>query len=161
MIAAVGPATAAELESFGIQPSLIADPPEGEVLARLIAGVVRPAGRIAIVRGNLRAGGMDEALKAAGYELLPLEVYENVSPAIPSLDPVPVAAVFVASPSAGDRILQRNGWLRACRFVCIGETTERALRSMGVTSVVATGASLNDWVDELCEAHAQAIGWTR
>ena len=123
--------------------------------------MVRPAGRIAVARGNLRAGGLDKALKEAGYDLIAVQVYENVSPAIPALEPVPVAAVFVASPSAGERILQRNEWLRGCRFVCIGRTTEEALRSMGVASVVPAGASLDNWADELCEAHAQAIGFRR
>jgi uroporphyrinogen-III synthase len=158
LIGAVGQATADELASHGIPPDLVADPPEGEELARLLIERLKRGQTITAVRGNLRAGGLDQALKEAGYDLFSIQVYENFEPEIPPVEPAPVAGVFVASPSAARRLLQRNPWLGSARFFAIGKTTRRAIRQMGVASVETIGPSLEDWVEALCRAHERAVG---
>ena len=71
-LCAVGPATAAALAEAGLAADIVADPPNGEALARALVGRLRRGARIVLARGNLRAGGMEEALEMAGYRLLPL-----------------------------------------------------------------------------------------
>jgi uroporphyrinogen-III synthase len=158
LVGAVGRNTSAKLAEAGIEADFVADPPEGETLARLMIGRLEPNRTIAVVRGNLRAGKLDEMLAAAGHRLVPIQVYENVSPQVPSVDPVAVTAVFVASPSAGRRLLEKNGWLRSARFLVIGKTTEESLLAMGVGSVETIGSTLTDWVEALCGAHLRAVG---
>ena len=157
LVAAVGPATKEELESAGIRVDLVADPPKGTVLARLIMKEVEPPASIAVVRGDLRAGGMDEALEKAGFWIEPLIVYENVGPDIPRLEPSPVAAVFVASPSAAKRLVDKNPWIKGAHYCAIGPTTAAALEELGVGSIEEVGTEIDMQVDALCEAYRRAV----
>ncbi len=154
---AVGRATADELRKAGFEVDLVADPPEGRVLAGLLIDALAPGARVATVRGNLRAGEMDELLVEAGMVLEPVEVYENIAPEIPRLEPFPVAAVFVASPSAGRRLLGANPWMRDCPFYTIGSTTASAHRDLGVSAVERIGAGFDAWVEALCAARTRAV----
>ena len=149
LAAAVGSATAQELASSGIRPDLVAEPPDGACLARLLQAALPRGGRIVMVRGNLRASLLDETLARAGYEVLPLSIYDNVEPDIPALAPFAVAAVFVASPSAAQRLLAHNAWLTASRFFCIGRTTARRLKELSVLDVQALGAQESRWIEAL------------
>jgi uroporphyrinogen-III synthase len=157
LVAAVGPATQKELESAGIRVDLVADPPKGTVLARLIMKEVEPPASVAVVRGDLRAGGMDQALEEAGFWIEPVIVYENVGPDIPRLEPTPVAAVFVASPSAAKRLVDKNPWIRDAHFCAIGPTTAAALEDLKVESSEEVGAELDKQVEALCRAHRRAV----
>jgi uroporphyrinogen-III synthase len=157
LVAAVGPATKKELEAAGVKVDLVADPPKGKVLARLIMKEVEPPASIAVVRGDLRAGGMDDALEEAGFWIEPLIVYENVGPDIPRLEPTPVAAVFVASPSAAKRLVDKNPWIKGAHFCAIGPTTAEALKDLGVGSTEEVGTELDQQVEALCQAHRRAV----
>lgn len=139
LLCAVGKATAEAIQAGGLGVDIIADPPTGEVLAQALTARLPAGRRILLVRGNLRAGGLDEALERAGYEIVGVEVYENSAPDVPAVAPFPVAAVFAASPSAARRLLEANPWLRERPFVGIGPTTEKALRELGVGRVVVAG----------------------
>jgi uroporphyrinogen-III synthase len=152
LVGAVGEATAGELKDSGIEADLVADPPEGRELARRLIERLEPGARILVVRGNLRAGEMDAALQQAGHQIVPLIVYENVDPGVPALDPFEVAAVFVASPSAAKRLLEKNGWFREQSFFVIGRTSADALEELGVGSVTVVGPRFDDWVDALSRA---------
>lgn len=152
LVGAVGDATAAALASAGIDAHLVADPPEGRVLAGLLLSRLAPASRVAVVRGNLRAGGMDRVLEEAGHRLEPVEVYQNIAPDIPRLDRFAVAAVFVASPSAAERLLEKNPWFGQHHFCAIGPTTAAALGRLGVASVEMIGAKPEDWITALSAA---------
>lgn len=157
LVAAMGPATRKELESAGVKVDLVADPPKGTVLARLIMKEVEPPASIAVVRGDLRAGGMDDALEEAGFWVEPVIVYENVGPDIPRLEPTPVAAVFVASPSAAKRLVDKNPWIRGAHYCAIGPTTAEALKSLGVGSIEEVGTELQMQVEALYQAHQRAV----
>ena len=160
LVAAVGPTTAAALEGAGVHVAVVADPPRGEVLARTLldpsAPRLRPGSVVTVVRGNLRASGLDEALGAAGVVLHSLVVYENVEPPVPALAPREVAAVMVASPSAGRRLLAANPWLREATFLAVGATTRESLIGHGVTRVRDAGATLDSWITASCAAHRDA-----
>ena len=157
LVCAVGGATADALSECGFPAGVVAEPPSGESLAEALAARLPNAARVALVRGNLRAGGMDEALERAGFVLLPVVVYENLAPDIPAMAACPVAAVFAASPSAGRRLLGANPWLRKASFVAIGATTEKALRGLGVLSVKTAGPDPRAWVKALCAAYQAAL----
>ena len=157
LVAAVGPATARVLTAAGLPVDMVATPPRGKVLAELLAPLLAPGARVLVVRGNLRAGGLDAALTAAGIELVPLQVYENIPPEIPALAPFPTAAVFVASTSAARRVLEKNPWLRQQHFCAIGSTTREALGQLGVSSVELAGTSLSEWTETLQAAHQRAV----
>jgi uroporphyrinogen-III synthase len=157
LVAAVGKATAKELESAGIRVDLVADPPTGTVLAQRIMAEIEPPASVAAVRGDLRAGGMDAALEAAGFWVEPVIVYENVGPDIPRLEPSPVAAVFVASPSAARRLVDKNPWIKAAHFCAIGPTTAAALSELGVGSIEDVGTNMDVQVEALYGAHRRAV----
>jgi uroporphyrinogen-III synthase len=157
LVAAVGTTTKRELESAGITVDLVADPPKGSVLARLIMKEIEPPASIAVVRGDLRAGGMDAELEEAGFWVEPVIVYENVGPDIPRLEPTPVAAVFIASPSAAKRLVDKNPWIKGAHYCAIGPTTAEALKNLGVGSIEEVGTELQMQVETLYQAHQRAI----
>lgn len=157
LVAAVGKATQKELESAGIQVDLVADPPKGSELARTIMKEIEPPASIAVVRGDLRAGGMDADLEEAGFFIEPVIVYENVGPDIPRLEPSPVAVVFVASPSAAKRLVDKNPWIKGAHFCTIGPTTAEALKGLGVGSIEEVGTEIGPQVEALYQAHQRAL----
>ncbi len=157
IVGAVGPATAAELAAAGIGVDLVADPPEGRELARLLIARLTNSSRVTVVRGNLRAGSMDALLTGAGMRLDPVIVYENIEPDIPACQPFRVAGVFVASPSAARRLLEKNPWMRKNSFFAIGSTTARQLADQGIERIGELGAGFNHWLEALHEAYLQAV----
>lgn len=156
-VGAVGAATAAALDEAGWPADLVADPPLGEELARRLLSSLGAGSRVAVVRGNLRAGGMDAILTGAGLELCPVQVYENVAPEVPQLEPFAVAAVFAASPSAARRLLAANPWMAGQAFVAIGPTTATALSEMGVARIEQAGKQPAVWQATLVAAHRRAV----
>ncbi len=157
IIATVGKATAAEAEVAGWKVDLVADPPEGEVLARMLLTRLQTGDRVLTVRGNLRAGKMDAMLREADLTVVPLEVYENQEPVIALLPPFPVAGVFAASPSAARRLLAKNPWFQNMPFFVIGRTSATAVAALGVSKIQQLGAQFDHWVEQLDLAYRQAV----
>ncbi len=152
LLGAVGQATADELTAAGLEVDLVADPPEGKVLAEMLIERLKPNARILAVRGNLRAGKMDTLLRQAGHQLETAIVYENLEPEIKSWPPFEVAAIFVASPSAAKRLLEKNQWMKEKLFMAIGSTTIAALQELGVDSCELIGAQSDSWLESLTRA---------
>jgi uroporphyrinogen-III synthase len=157
MIGAVGGATAAELRKHGIAADVVADPPEGRVLARLLDAALPRGARVIVVRGNLGTAHLESDLAEAGHRVQAAVVYENVAPEIPEMDPFPVAAVFVASPSAARRLIHALPWMADERFCAIGPTTGQALEGLGVRRVQRVGIQLADQAEALSTAYRRAI----
>ncbi|HUU02123.1 MAG TPA: uroporphyrinogen-III synthase [Myxococcota bacterium] len=157
IVGAVGPATASELAAAGITVDLLAEPPEGRELARLLVAKLTSGSRVTLVGGNLRAGGMDTILAQAGMNLEPVIVYENIEPDVPACQPFRVAGVFVASPSAARRLLEKNPWMNKNRFFTIGSTTSRQLAERGIESIDVLGAGFDNWLEALHQAYLQAV----
>jgi uroporphyrinogen-III synthase len=160
LVAAVGKATAEEVQSHDLQVDLVANPPEGAVLADQLKKALPVGSHLLMVRGNLRAGEIDSILNQAGYELEDLVVYENEAVPVPTLHPFPVAAVFIASPSAATRLLKANPWIKAKRFFSIGNTTARALKELGIKQVEGIGADPRQWIEVLFRAYQDAVNLT-
>ena len=156
-IGVVGPATGAALADAGRQTEWVADPARGEVLAALMTASLPAGARVAVVRGNLRAGAMDPLLNKAGLSLTLIQVYENLSPDIPVLEPSAATAVFFASPSAARRMFKANPWVGERICLAIGATTATALNELGVDAPLQAGAELSEWIEALSSAHFGAV----
>jgi uroporphyrinogen-III synthase len=156
IIGVVGEATADELQKADIQPKIVASMPQGKILAEELCNILPPKSKVAIVRGNLNIGGFDQVIKQAGHELVTIEVYQNITPKIPIFQPFQVAAVFVASPSAARRLIERNAWFIDCPFFAIGPTTAKRLVEHGVVKVTELNTDQKGWIDALYHAYHQA-----
>jgi uroporphyrinogen-III synthase len=142
-VAAVGPSTGEALQQHGVTPWVLADPPHAAGLARKLVECLSPDTPVVFVRGNLSMEILPENLRQAHFRVIPLLVYENYEPAIPTLQPFSVLAVVAFSPSAARRLLAGNPWMRSARFIVPGMTTERAVREMGVEVILISGPELS------------------
>lgn len=156
LLGAVGAATAAALEAASRPADLVATPPDGRTLARLVLERLGAGRRVAVVRGNLSSGEPERTLTGAGYTVTEVIVYQNSPAVVPSLSPFPVAAVLVASPSAVQRLLEANPWLVHSDFLTIGETTRKAAQSLGASRAQAIGTAPDAHLAALTAAHAAA-----
>jgi uroporphyrinogen-III synthase len=157
LLGVVGTATAAALQAWGWTADVVAQPPDGRTLGREVAGRLARGTQAVLVRGNLGTGELERALGEAGIGSISVVIYENASPAVPALGPFPVAAVFVASPSAARRLLEANPWMAQHAFLTIGLTTLKAVRELGVSRARAIGVDLDEHVAALTTAHEIAV----
>jgi uroporphyrinogen-III synthase len=153
LVAAVGEGTRAELDAAGIRVALVAEPPTGHALAEALRGRLAPGQRVLVPRGTLGGGGLEPGLRALGVPSLPLVVYANEPPPPDPIAPFPVVAVFVAAPSAAQRLLERAPWLRDHPFLAIGPTTAAALVALGIERILGPAATIEDQIELLVGAH--------
>lgn len=149
LVAVVGSATAEEAERHGIRVDLVADPQTGEALAVALEERLPAGAEVLVPGGTLPGGGLLSALCASGRPADALVVYENLVPDLPRLAPFPVAAVFVAAPSAAARLLAALPWLVASPFLAIGPTTLARLGDLGVHDARQIGTALDVQVETL------------
>jgi glutamate-1-semialdehyde 2,1-aminomutase len=151
LLAAVGTATARTVAEMGYHVDIVSDGTRAEDLEGPLLARLRPPAAVLLPCGDLHREDLDDRLRSAGLRVEKLLVYRNRQPEIPTLTPFS-ALVFVASPSAGQRLLQANPWLRKERFFVIGETTARALRQLGVDRVEQMGENHDGWLQRLALA---------
>ncbi len=156
LVAAVGPATAEALEAAGIEVSMVAEPATGEALAEALDARLPAGVAVLLPRGRL-PGRLDAALAALGRAVEVVEVYDNPTPELPELPPFPVAAVFVAAPSAAERLLARLPWMIDRPFLAIGPTTLEALERLGVAEILGQSAVHEEQVRLLEDAWRRAV----
>ena len=157
LLGVVGDATAAALASAGWAATVVADPPQGEVLAQAVSRQLSPGARVAVVRGTMTSGEPETTLAHLGMSVATVMVYENVEPAVARLPEQPVAAVLAAAPSAARRLLAANPWLAGVPFVVPGDTTAKAVRALGVRDVRAAGPALAPQLEALLAAYRGAV----
>lgn len=126
--AVIGPATGAALASFGIQASLCPPVYTGEELARAIAGQAEAGEPVTLLRSSQGSRILPELLQQAGLKVTDIALY----------DPVPAGELgetggidYLTFASAGgvEQFFERAGTLpRGVKCVCIGKTTQEALR---------------------------------
>jgi uroporphyrinogen-III synthase len=156
LVAAVGEATRQALQDEGISVDLVAEPPTGRALAEALHARL-PAGAVVLVPcGSTPGGGLEPGLRALGRPFESLPVYANDAPEGAPLEPFPVAAVFVAAPSAARRLLERAPWLRERPFLAIGPTTATALAELGVREVLGPAMDTEAQLAQLLAACASA-----
>ena len=132
-IGVVGRATAQALLDAGVTPSLIADPATGLALAaQFLSRLPPPMGApVLTIGGRHTRPELADDLKAGGQKVTQIVVYENRAPPPPADEDLQradsAAAIYVAAPSAADRLLAWRPGLGARPFVAIGPTTAAAL----------------------------------
>jgi uroporphyrinogen-III synthase len=87
-----------------------------------------PKARVTILHGDQTRDELSDALKALGHEVESLMVYENRCPSGLARAPIELHAAIYHSPSAAQRHLQANPWLKMVASVAIGKTTAQALQ---------------------------------
>ncbi len=146
LVAAVGPATAAALDRVGLPASLTASAPStGHALAELLVARLPHGASVLVVQARQSQPDLGDVLRAAGHDVHVVVVYENVEPATPAAEMLAAAAaaqaIYLAAPSAADRLLAWAPHLRDRPLVAIGATTAAALRDKHGVEPAAQAAS--------------------
>ena len=133
VVAAVGPSTQAALSRIGLPASIVASAPStGRALGELLCAHLSAPSAVVVVQARQSQPDLAELLRAAGHDVHLAVVYENVEPAAPSRALIDAAAhanaIYLAAPSAADRLLSWAPQLRDRPLVAIGATTATALR---------------------------------
>jgi uroporphyrinogen-III synthase len=145
-VAAIGPATARELEHMGCLADVVAEDSRSEGLARRLAGTVLAGQRVLVVRPEMAREVLQRELRALGAWPEPVVFYRNV-PA-PGVDALAAEVcegrfdvVLLTSPSSLERLLEAGGKprelhaaLERSRLVAIGPVTARAIERAGLRS---------------------------
>lgn len=146
IVAAVGPGTAAALERIGLHPVLVAEAPStGQALAEMLIARMPPHQHVLVVQARQSQPELVDRLRAAGHAVDVAIVYENAEPTAPAPGVLAQAAdaraIFLAAPSAADRLLAWAPGLRDRPLVAIGTTTAAALRDKHAIEPAAVAAS--------------------
>lgn len=136
-VVAQGPGTARALSEAGLRPHALAAPPTAEGLILALLPIARlTGGAVVLPRGDRPLPTVVAGLTAAGVEVRTFTVYANRAPETLAYAPRPVRAAVFSSPSAVERLLGANPWLREVPAVAIGATTAAALRDAGHDQVI-------------------------
>ena len=151
IVAAVGNATADALTQAGITTHILCEPETSAALAHAMATTLPTGATILTPRGTLQSG-LQNALAQEGLVSVDIVVYENREPAMPAFLAESIAAIFVAAPSAVERLLRHYPWLRERPFLAIGTTTQTALKQHAVTTILGTAQTLQAQIAMLTAA---------
>lgn len=156
-IAVVGPTTARELRTWGLQADIVADPARAEVLVdRLLSKPVRPQ-KVLFPCGNLALSTVPASLALAGVHVQRVVVYETRHRALSDHARTAIArgidAILFASPSAVESALSAGVTPSDAIAVCIGPTTASSATRAGWPNVrVAVEHSDDGLIDSLMAA---------
>ncbi|MCV2392903.1 uroporphyrinogen-III synthase [Actinotalea sp. M2MS4P-6] len=144
-VAAVGPATAAALEGFGVTVSLV---PTIHSAAGLVAKAPGAPARYLVPHSDLADATLADGLRARGVEVDEVVAYRTVAgpPVAPQiradLEAGRINAVLLSSPSTVTQLIERVGLPPAGTVVaCIGPRTARAAQEAGLTVHVQPASS--------------------
>jgi len=153
-VCAIGPATAAELIRFGVQPDRSAAEYRGEGLLEALAGQDLAGKRILIPRAAVARDLLPRELAARGARVDVAEAYRTVAPEIPQaviaglLKDPPDLITFTSSSTA----INCPAELRGLRAASIGPITTETARRRGFNVVAeareSTVAGLLDALEE-------------
>lgn len=162
-VAAIGPATAAELARAGVRADLVPEVYDGVHLGEAIAREAAPGERALLFRSAAGSPELPRALAGAGVPYEDVAAYETL------LAPEPAPAGLAAALRAGEvdavtftsgstveglaRLLPEGASSRALA-VCLGERTAERARARGWEVVVAREATVDSLVDALAGALA-------
>jgi uroporphyrinogen III methyltransferase/synthase len=161
-LAAIGPATAAELSARGLRPDLV----PGRYLAEAVAAELGDVQgqRLLLPRADIARPALANLLRDAGAEVVEVAVYRTVRPEIDAhavhemLDGISVAT-FTSSSTVHnleamvhDAGLDLADALQSATVACIGPITAATARERGLTvDVVADTYTIDGLVDALVD----------
>src|SRR5947209_9027052 len=141
-VAAVGPATEAELALAGIRVDCRPVEATGGDLAAVLAERGVQGARILLPLGDIARPDLQAGLEAAGAEIVAVVAYRTLQPleargdSLQALRRGGVDVIALASPSAARNLAAMLGadapLLQYVRLVCIGPTTAAAVRELGL-----------------------------
>jgi uroporphyrinogen III methyltransferase/synthase len=136
-VAAIGPATAAELRAHGTEPDLI---PAEHVAEGIIDALGDVRGqKILLPRADIARRTLPDTLRERGASVDDVVVYHTraADPVRPNLDGVD--AITFASPSSVKGFLDRGPVPAGAKVVCIGPITTRTAREHGLEAIEVAG----------------------
>ncbi len=129
-VAAIGPATAAELRAHGIEPDLV---PAEHVAEGLLGELGDVAGkRFLLPRAAKARKTLADDLTLRGAVVDDIPTYDTVAPDSPRPDLAGVDAITFTSGSTVQHFLEGGPVPPGARVVCIGPQTAERARSLGV-----------------------------
>lgn len=156
-VAAIAAHTAARLAAYGIRADLVPRKVGGSPLAEAILNSQEPGRHILLCRSARGDPALPELLRAGGFVVDDVSVYETR--ALPGdadndarLAACPPDIVVFTSGSAVDAFLTRTALPpETVRAVCIGETTAARARLLGIRCAVAPRPDPDALVQTICE----------
>lgn len=142
LLAAVGRTTAEALQDacLGVDVEA-AEPATGSRLAVQLADTLADGAQVLLVQGRHARPELAQGLQSHGLRVLRAVVYENAEPPAPTAEVLEASAradlVYLAAPSAADRLLAWAPHLRDRAFAAIGPTTAGELSEHHGITVIA------------------------
>ena len=161
-IAAVGKATAKELELYGICADLVPEKYDGRALGESLVKLLSDKDRVLILRAKKPGPGLSGVLDRAGAEYSDIAVYETSyksekSGAVKSLaaSESPIYVTFTSASTAEAFNACTGGIIGSGLVaVCIGEQTEKRARQLGYKTVTAERAEIDSMISKILEEEA-------
>lgn len=158
-IAAIGSATAKELQSYGLCPDLVPEPYSAAALGRSLA---LKGGRVLIARARKGAPALTEALDAAGISYSDIALYDTresrkrADAVAEMLNAGEIDYVaFTSASTVRGFVAQTAGCdYKKVRGVCIGQATEREARKYEIKTHTAREATIDAMMElmiDLCK----------
>ena len=129
-VAAIGPATAAELERHGVRPDMIPDEFVAEAILQKLGDVAGK--KILLPRADIARRAIAETLRERGAAVDDIAVYYTRPATDERPDLAGVDAVTFASSSAVKNFLAAGPMPQGARVVCIGPVTAATARECGL-----------------------------
>lgn len=130
-VAAIGPATAAQLRSRGVEPDLVPEEFVAEAVVEAL-GEVRGQ-RILLPRADIAREALPDGLRAKGAQVDVVVAYRTASRPPVDLDLAEVDAITFTSSSTVRGFLEGASVPPAVKVICIGPITARTARELGLT----------------------------
>jgi uroporphyrinogen-III synthase len=146
LVVAIGPATAAALQSEGVSVSIVPEKYVAESVVEALRGKITLHSRVLLVRAKVARDVLPDELRKTGAQVDVIEAYETVVPenAAAKLkevfaDPAtkPHIVTFTSSSTAANFLTllgpDRNSLLEGVRLASIGPVTTATLKQAGLT----------------------------
>jgi uroporphyrinogen III methyltransferase/synthase len=161
--AAIGSATAREIEQRGIIPKAIPATYSGTELGKALVSAVKPDATVLLPRSAIGTDDVLNPLQEAGINYINLPIYDTRKPAafgtvlydVLTKDGFDWIAFTSASTVDGFADIVGAEQMRKSRALCIGEQTRLAAERYGMETITAEQATLDSMLAKIIEVAAQ------
>ncbi len=146
MVVAIGPATAAAIQSEGVSVSIVPEKYVAESVVEALRGKITQHSRVLLVRAKVARDVLPDELRKTGAQVEVIEAYETVVPENAAArlkevfaDPAtqPHIVTFTSSSTATNFLAllgpERNSMLDGVKLASIGPVTSATLKQAGLT----------------------------